>query len=238
MNRKTFTCAEIKDAAQGKVWAKIATLNVIDKDGDVILDGALADSPVVISSYGHGSWDGALPVGKGMFKQDGDALVFEGSFFLDTTDGRDTFNTVKSLGDLGEWSFSLQDINAVPVTIGGVDARGIKSFRAKEVSPVLVGASVGSQTLRTKGASLTFSEHAATVMAAVDELAARAAEVVALRAEKGKSISDESAGLLEQLSARIDALKALLEQPNTPNPSEDVARTIVAGLARKYGVTQ
>lgn len=215
MTTKTFAGAEIKAADKGEVVAKIATLNVVDKDGDVILNGALKRTDVVISAYGHASWEGALPVGKGVFYEEGDALLFAGSFFMDATDARDTFNTVKGLGDLGEWSYSLQNITSSPVTVDGVEANGIKSFTAKEVSPVLVGASIGSRTLSTKGANLTFAEHGKSVLADVAALVSRASEVVALRAAKGKTIADESADLLAQLDDELGRLKALIAQPAT-----------------------
>jgi hypothetical protein len=232
MNRKSFAQAEIKAADKGQVVAKIATLNVIDKDGDVILPGALQRTDVVISAYGHESWSGSLPVGKGVFYEEGDALMFEGEFFMDTTHGRDTFITVKNLGALGEWSYSLQNVTSEPVQVDGVRANGIKGFGATEVSPVLVGASVGSETLSTKSASLTFSQHADAVLAAIDELTARASEVVALRAEKGKSISDESAELLKALASRVDAVKAVLNQPATTVPEADINNLVANEFAR------
>jgi hypothetical protein len=221
MNRKSFAQAEIKAADKGQVVAKIATLNVIDKDGDVILPGALQRTDVVISAYG-----------KGVFYEEGDALMFEGEFFMDTTHGRDTFITVKNLGALGEWSYSLQNVTSEPVQVDGVRANGIKGFGATEVSPVLVGASVGSETLSTKSASLTFSQHADAVLAAIDELTARASEVVALRAEKGKSISDESAELLKALASRVDAVKAVLNQPATTVPEADINNLVANEFAR------
>lgn len=53
-----------------------------------------------------------------------------------------------------------------------------------------------------------FSEHAAKVLADVDALIARASEVMALRAEKGKTLSDESSAQLKALRDRLDELVA------------------------------
>ena len=64
MERKTFTGIELKDEKKGSFTAKIAELNVIDKDGDVTLPGAFpAGKTILISAYQHGSWMGELPVG-------------------------------------------------------------------------------------------------------------------------------------------------------------------------------
>ena len=132
---------EIKDEAKGLVKAVFATFNKIDSHGDVTLPGAFEDgAEVPISSYGHTSWDGALPVGKGTIRQTQKEAIFEGQFFLDTAAGRDTFITVKELGSLGQWSYGY---DAVEYSFGEHDGQHVR-FLAKqkthEVSPVLLGA--------------------------------------------------------------------------------------------------
>ena len=63
---KTFTGLTVKAADKGEVSAVFSTFGVIDHDGDITLPGAIKDgTEVVISSYGHESHWGALPVGKG-----------------------------------------------------------------------------------------------------------------------------------------------------------------------------
>lgn len=160
---KSFTPTRIKvagDAALGQVEAVFATLNVVDADGDVILPGAIKDgTQVVISAFLHESWKGKLPVGRGTIHEVGDELVVKAQFFMDTTHGLDTFNTVKGLaGDpaadldnLGEWSFSLQQVESASGTWEGVKANVISAIRqVKEVSPVLIGAGVNTRTLAVK----------------------------------------------------------------------------------------
>jgi len=68
---KAFESFEIKNEATGEVEAIIATLNVVDKDFEVITKDAIPDgSKVKMSSYGHdivGMFAaGSLPVGKGL----------------------------------------------------------------------------------------------------------------------------------------------------------------------------
>lgn len=232
----------VKNADAGEVEAVFATLNVIDKDGDVILPGAIRDgAPIVVSAYGHKSWEGLLPVGKGSIHEVGDELVARMSFFLETSHGKDTFGTVKGLGEQGEWSWSLQEITSTQGEWEGEPANIIaKVGHVREVSPVLAGASVGTRTLAVKAEGLKFSEHLDAVVAAVRELADRAEEVVALRAAKGKTIGDDAAQSLTELGEELDRVKSLTAPPDPPiqdTSSDDAARILLARIARDQGVT-
>jgi len=151
--KKTLTDVTIKSAAKGEVSAVIATFNVIDKDGDVTVPGAFTDGQeVLISAYGHSSWAGELPVGKGTIRRDGDEKeIFDGAFFMDTAAGRDTFAVVKALGPKGEWSYGYDPIDAEPGVFDGKDVRFLKGINVHEVSPVLLGAGIDTRTLATKG---------------------------------------------------------------------------------------
>ncbi len=151
MEHKTLRGVEVKSEAEGTVTAVFSTLNVIDRDGDVILPGAFkSGSPVRISAYGHGSWTGALPVGKGTISATDREAVLTGRFFMDTQAGRETFTVVKELGELGEWSYSLENVVAKQGQWEGRRARIISSVDVHEVSPVLKGASIGTRTLAMK----------------------------------------------------------------------------------------
>lgn len=320
--RKSLSDITIKNADLGEIEAVFSTFDVIDLDGDVTVKGAFTEgSPVVISAYGHKSWEGLLPVGKGTIHEIGDTAVLKGRFFLNTTHGRDTWETVKELSESGlqEWSYSLHDVESRKDTVDGRKVNVIEKVRVKEVSPVLLGAGIGTTTLSTKAltsvtrdelraAALarwgddgtwvyvedfdpeesyaivsvetdessdlvqvsytvqdgaiefadeqtevvrtvayarkgTFSEHAAQVLASVDGLAIRAAEVVALRTEKGKTISTASAELLRSIELRCTSLKSLIE-PDTPESephraadTDDIAGEFLRFVAISQGVT-
>jgi hypothetical protein len=149
---KSFNVA-VKSASKGTVSAVFSTFNVVDLDGDVTLPGAITNgAPVVISAYGHGSHQGALPVGKGVIRTTSSEAILEGQFFLNTTAGRETFEVVKELGELGEWSYSLHDVVSKTGEWGGRIAQILESIRVKEVSPVLLGAGLGTRTLAAKSA--------------------------------------------------------------------------------------
>lgn len=236
MDVKQLSRVHIKDADQGLVSAVFATLGVVDADADIVEREAVKDGTAVrISAYGHGSWSGVLPVGKGVVRVAGDEAVLDGEFFLGTAHGRDTFETVKQMGDLQEWSFSLMNIRAEYEDQDGHTIRRIKAMDIDEVSPVLKGAGVDTRTLAVKQQS-KFSEHAASVLADVRALTERAREVVALRAEKGKGIASESADLLGQVERELSAFKALLEP--APIPDDGLVEVARREFARYVALTQ
>jgi hypothetical protein len=158
--RKQIQGVQVKDAEQGLVLARIATLNVKDRDGDVILPGFFPEeAPVRISAFNHASWGGALPVGKGVVRADDKEALFEGRFFLDTSAGLDTFRVVKEMGELQEWSWGF-DIRPGAASEGEHEGESVRLLGPApdggpggvihEVSPVLLGASIGTATLAVK----------------------------------------------------------------------------------------
>lgn len=148
---KALSGVEIKDADQGLVTAVFATLNVKDHDGDVTTPGAFEDGANVrISSFGHTSWGGSLPVGKGVIREDGEKAILEGQFFLNTTPGRDHFETVKEMGPLMEWSYGYDVIEGGPGKHQGEDVNFLRKLKVHEVSPVLLGAGIGTTTIGVK----------------------------------------------------------------------------------------
>jgi len=156
MDTKRLGRVDIKSAGKGEFTAVIARYGVIDKDGDVTIPGAHKDgATVVVSAYGHQSWGGALPVGKATLRTDGTKTVAEGQFFMDTSHGRDTFETVKQLGDMGQWSYGFDVVDSEMGEKDGQRVRFLKAQDIHEVSPVLIGAGVDTRTLSTKSAKET-----------------------------------------------------------------------------------
>lgn len=142
---------EIKDESKGLVRAIFSTFNVVDSDGDVTVPGAFTDGAAVrISAYGHASWSGTLPVGKGVIRQTATAAILEGEFFLDTTHGADTFRTVQRMGELQEWSYGYDPVKYSFGEFDGRRVRFLEQQQVHEVSPVLLGAGIGTRTLSAK----------------------------------------------------------------------------------------
>lgn len=239
--RKNLTNVTVKDAEKGTVEAVFSTFGVRDLDGDVVQKGAIPDgAPVIISSYGHTSWDGELPIGSGTIRTTDTEAILDGKFFMDTTHGRDAFATIKAVSEAGlqEWSYSLEDVVAKRGELDGVPVRFIESVKVKEVSPVLRGASINTRTLAVKHADLKFSEHADAVLTEVDALVARATEVVTLRATQGKKLGAESAEQLTRLGDVLEQLKALLVEPDPePTLDDELTRLYLRSVANIQGVT-
>ncbi len=231
MNHKSSIRAQVKDADLGQVQVVFATLDVVDADGDVTRPGAFTDGQQVrISAYGHASWGGALPVGKGVIHEvDGEA-VMDGQFFMDTVAGRDHFLVVKGLGELQEWSYGFDVTKAGYGQHDGRDVRFLEGLTTHEVSPVLLGAGVGTRTIGAKGAH-RFTDEARLVLVQLDALAGRAADVMAMRRSKGKELGEEAAELLAQVKKSSDRLAEVLA--TEPTPTEDELRGQVAVLASR-----
>ncbi len=82
-----------------------------------------------------------------------DSAIAELQFFMDTQTGREHFEVVKGLGDLGEWSYGFDveekgEPDKSQREMGVV--RILKKLIVHEVSPVLKGAGVGTGTLAVK----------------------------------------------------------------------------------------
>lgn len=212
---------EIKDADAGEVKAVFSTFDVIDADKDVTRPGAFDDgAPVRISAYGHESWKGALPVGRGIIRTTDSEAILDGRFFLDTTHGRDTFNTVKQMGELQEWSYSVEPVAVSFGEFDGEQVRFLDKIKVDEVSPVLVGAGVNTRTLSTKGHPEKYLDHAASVIADIGAFLERTEDVITSRVAQGKSpMAERSVELLTMLDQDLVRLKSLLEPE--PEPLSD-----------------
>src|ERR1700694_3995 len=158
---KRFSGIELKsDGPAGSFRATFATLApAVDLDGDVTEAGAFKQGQaVVLSAYGHASWEGALPVGTGVIGANSSKAYVDGVFFLDTIAGRETYATVKALGPLVEFSygydvleasFDRSELAAYPGA-----TRILKSLDVFEVSPVLKGAGIATGLQSIKSAAV------------------------------------------------------------------------------------
>jgi HK97 family phage prohead protease len=153
MNKKVFRpTIEFKEGDEkGSFRAVFATFNVRDLDGDVTLPGAFTDGEKVrIAYWGHRWHD--LPVGRGVIHADDEKAWVDGKFFLDTQAGMETYKTVKNLAELQEWSYGFDITESESGQFEEQDVRILKKMVVHEVSPVLLGAGIGTMTTDIKGA--------------------------------------------------------------------------------------
>lgn len=171
-HKNVTTRLTVKSVARGEVEAVFSQFNVIDHDGDVTLPGAFTDgAPVRISAYGHSSWGGELPVGKGRIKTTSTDARLVGRFFMNTLGGRETFETIREMGDLGEWSYGFKVLESEPGQFDGEAVRFLKRLEVHEISPVMLGAGIDTRTVVAKctdcgaavGAAPTKTTHADAV---------------------------------------------------------------------------
>lgn len=293
MDLKLGPAREVKviDESKGEIQAVFSTLKVIDKDGDVTLPGAFGEQKVRISAYNHRSWADELPIGKGSIIESGDEAVLNGQFFMDVPKARDTFNTIKQLGELMEWSYGYDILERGDGTWPENDEKGqsvqlLKKLKVHEVSPVILGAGENTRTLSAKSAKIRLKQalteeqidaaqaviadilellkdednppqqadvdnlidkleqaigvqetsmlsdtgpmklvdHLGLVNVALDVVSTRVAEAVAMRAEKGETLSDASLEKVKEVLTLSERLReaVAIEPRKSTNPNEQL----------------
>jgi len=229
METKVLKLRDLKfDGPEGSFAAVFCTMNVVDKQGDMILPGAFGEQRVIISAYGHGSWGegvNALPVGKGRIYEKGNDALVEGQFLLETTAGRETYLTIKGIADLQEFSFSLPDIEFEMQTQDGETVRLLKKIRVNEVSPVLMGAGVNTRLLEIKsGKPIQLVDHLELVASDVRNVIDRLKDVSDLRAAEGRRPGVETmkrAALVKQTLGELSIEIGRLEAVASDEPKAD-----------------
>jgi hypothetical protein len=247
---KTFHPVDLKLDDTGSVTVAFAQLNVIDHDGDLTLPGAMPAKSVPMSNYGHTSWDGALPIGRGSIAEEGGWAIFAGKFLMGTDQGRNAHATVKAMAELQEWSYGYEAKDFGYETREGQTVRILKRLDVFEVSPVLVGAGVGTHTRAIKsggpGPDVPYAEHLAWVQAAVKALTDRTTDRAEWRAKEGRSLSvanlEQLDGIVKGLrgfSPVADELAALLEATDPDKAARFRAGEVEVLLAqaRLHGVS-
>jgi len=240
--RKTAHLKDFTLTEEGEVKAAFAQTGVVDFDADYTFAGAFPTKDLPISAYGHNSWPekgGLLPSGKGSIKEVGDLAILEGQFFIDTTHGRDTYLTVKHMADLQEWSYGYDVTKTAPPPAGMKARRGIKALDVFEVSPVLLGAGIGTRTLDIKGRSHEAKAALDNVYTATSALGLILSLV---QNESGDAAEDAGDGEGDDASTDVDTLSqardlvaeyiaATAKEVGTPDDLEDIAEEAAARAA-------
>lgn len=207
---------ELKVSDEGVIEAAFAQLNVIDHDGDVTLPGAFPTKDVAMSAFGHASWDGALPVGRGTITEEGDWAVFRGRLFMDTTHGRDAYGTLKGLQELAEFSYGYSVTDSAPGVFEGKNVRLLKSLDPFEVSHVLKGAGLGTHLRAIKsggpGTDLPYAEHTDRVRAEVEAFLKRTDDRAEWRAKEGRQLSAANRASLASLLESIRSFGSIADE--------------------------
>ncbi len=214
------------DGEPGQVTAVFSTFDVVDSDNDIVLATALSNGQQVPMTWAH-RWE--MPIGKGVILVQEKQAVFDGQFFLETEAGLEAYKTVKAMGTLQEWSWGFRVKEAGYEQRGDQWIRVIKQAEVYEVSPVLVGAGVGTYTLGIKGHS-ALADQADAVHAAVVDLADRYKSLADLRAKEGRVLSEANRKRLGSLLEALRAVEADIDELLTatdPGKGADALRLFV-----------
>jgi transcriptional regulator with XRE-family HTH domain len=147
---------EVKQLSEkGEGVAVIATLNEIDKDGDVTTPGAFGEQtvPMVPAHEWH-----SAPIGKATISEKDNEALAHFRMNLKTDLGRNWHEALKF--DLANppakqeysYGFSIQENGAEMGDFSGRPVRFLKSLKVHEISPVLLGAGIATRTLALKSA--------------------------------------------------------------------------------------
>lgn len=206
--RKSLS-VELKADAEGAFRATFATLNVVDRDGDVTKEGAFSKQAVRVSQFGH-NW-GAYIIGDGDIDADAEKAWADAQFYLDTANGLDTYRSVKraSAKKLQEWSYGFDVVKSSFGQFEGREVRFLETLLVHEVSPVMLGAGIGTGTDRIKASGITLSSRAELFLTDTEELVKHARAAVSMRAKDGRVLSATNRELITKAA---DALTAALEE--------------------------
>ena len=245
MTRKAFTPYEFKLSETGDVTVAFSRFNVIDSDGDVTFAGAMpVGKSIPMSAFGHTSWDGALPTGKGTISEHGDLAVLDGGFFMETDQGRNTYHTVKAMADLQEWSYGYNVIDGGPGTFEGKRVRELRKLDVSEVSPVLKGAGIGTATLAIKsggpGPDAPYAEHLVWILDEVEAFSDRTKDRADWRAKEGRVMSAANirqlAALRDRMRTMAEGLDSMMAEMMPPKAADAVTLDVLLSTARRLGV--
>lgn len=174
----------------GAFRATFSRFNIKDYDGDVTLPGAFTvGQPVRIAQWGH-NW-GEPAIGKGVIGADGERAWVEGKFNLSMAAGKETYEAVKELGALQQWSYGYSIKEWSVGEFEGDQVRFLRSLDVHEISPVMLGAQPLTSTDEIKGRKAGRRNSAADESALRSALDALTSAADALRQVLGETDDDD-----------------------------------------------
>lgn len=152
MDRKILSGSVKQVTDEGRGLAVIATLGVVDKDGDQVEPGAFGEGQVAKLLPAH-DWR-SVPLGKAAIREDGDRAVADFQLNLAIPAARDWHAALKfdltNGRPLQEWSYGFLVEESGYGDVDGHPVRYLRKLKVYEISPVVVGAGEGTGTLMIK----------------------------------------------------------------------------------------
>ena len=237
IERKTFR-GEIKQLdGEGGFEAVIATLNVVDNDGDIILPGAFQGATIsVLPAHDSRS----VPLGKAKMEDRDDKAIAVGQYNLDIPAAKDWHNALKfdlkNPPAVQEWSFAFRIIESSMETRDGEDIRILEKLDIMEVSPVLKGAGVGTGTIAAKQ---RFADQLETTLKAVEETLERAKSIANLRVknDKPRTLSNEHNNRIKEIRRKIEEIQTISAGPTeVAGPEMSVLADTLHSDSKRLGI--
>src|SRR3990167_8988336 len=230
MEKKIFTASVKELNEKGEGLAVIATLNVIDLDGDMTLPGAFGEQ--VVPMVPAHDWQEA-PIGKARLREVGDEAQAAFQLNLKTTTGSDWYEALKF--DLEhppakqQYSYGFTIVEAEDGIVENQRVRFLKKLTVHEISPVLLGAGVGPRALALKAAGspddlgLKMAEQIARSMEYLENTIARLEEIYDMRARSGRKFSAARQEDIARVKAHLARLDELLKKIESMKTSESAS---------------
>jgi hypothetical protein len=154
--KKTIAPAKGAGGPAGEVVAVIATIGVIDSDGDVVTETTFQDGwQCPVSHWGHNHAEQPLGMARIEVHKSARQVRARCRIFVETDAGLNAMRALMGMGERQEWSWALDVIKSHRGQIDGRSARFLDKIKLYEVCPVIAGASVGSRTISAKHLSTT-----------------------------------------------------------------------------------
>lgn len=156
-NKKVFKGIHLKKLHEdeGKILAVFATLDVIDKDGDVIKAGAIGEQT---AAFLHSHVWGMIPLGKVRTFEQGNEALAEITLNLELQTAKDLLSALKfdqANGEpIQEFSFGFFIRESEDGEVEGKRVRILKKLDVPEVSTVLRGAGENTRVVSVKSIKL------------------------------------------------------------------------------------
>lgn len=246
MERKSFSTKALSDEGRGE--AVIATLGVIDKDGDVTLPGFFGTQPVrVIPTH---DWSHVM-LGKGTLTEEAAEAVARFALNLDLASGREWHSALKfdlaNEPPLQEWSYGF-DILPGGSEQGERDGRTVRILKPRadgspgckvhEISPVLLGAGIGTRTREMKGQNGKYADDIETALEEVRAVVGRGRRILDMRAKDGRGLSAERRAQLGKLDQVVVELAATAAELKALATAGDVKQPDAASLLAEFDRTK